>query len=131
MQSKPNPFQPLITACGNDPVLCSNSTYSRTNVNKLTQKRLQDIYEQHRLARNSHFKVMILNPNFPGWQIDEVLRKLVVSGENELDSRNNLTFVVRPPEHIKSLIFSIQQQIQEVAPSLSLPISCTFSVSRE
>lgn len=125
-----NPFQQLISECGNDPVgylFPSNqpsTTRNRQLTYQSTQTRLQTRYETHRSTRNAQYKTTILSPDFPGWAVDEILSKLYEqeTGKNDkgkdpfIDHRNNLAFYARPPKHIRDLVGEIQQELRSVAP---------------
>ncbi|PTU18608.1 hypothetical protein P175DRAFT_0511070 [Aspergillus ochraceoroseus IBT 24754] len=86
--------------------------------------KIQVQYEDHRSSRNAQFKEKLLHKDFPGWQVDEILQKLLAQTadtrdiEPFADHRHNLTFYARPPQHIKDLIAEIQQEIRDVAPTL-------------
>ncbi|OJJ30764.1 hypothetical protein ASPWEDRAFT_43672 [Aspergillus wentii DTO 134E9] len=100
-----NPFQQFIIAHGDD------------------KDKIQERYETHRTTRAADFKSKILNPNFQGWQVDEILKKLHVQAKNAdgspfVDSRNNLAFYARPPQHIRELAGEVQQEIRSIAPSM-------------
>ncbi|KKK12163.1 hypothetical protein AOCH_002683, partial [Aspergillus ochraceoroseus] len=85
--------------------------------------KIQVQYEDHRSSRNAQFKEKLLHKDFPGWQVDEILQKLLAQTadtrdiEPFADHRHNLTFYARPPQHIKDLIAEIQQEIRDVAPN--------------
>jgi hypothetical protein len=61
---------------------------------------------------------MILDPSFAGWTLDPILAKL--DGPNKdpafIDERFCLVFWGRPPDHIRKMIYDIQQEIREIAP---------------
>ncbi|RDW90473.1 uncharacterized protein DSM5745_02248 [Aspergillus mulundensis] len=114
-----NPFDELLVNCQNNP------------------KVIQARYETHRTNRNAQFREKLLHQDFAGWQIDEILSKLVaqsvVQNDGEVaapeaaptlalvkfvDHRHNLNLYARPPKHIKELVAEIQQEIVDVAPSL-------------
>ncbi|KAH3635426.1 hypothetical protein KXW67_006109 [Aspergillus fumigatus] len=105
-----NPFDELIFRCQGNPA------------------KIQTQYEAHRSTRNAKSKAHLLTPDFPGWQVDEILKKLHVqttipSHEGQtpfIDHRNNLNFYARPPQHIKDLIAEIQNEIQSVVPNIWL-----------
>ncbi|KAF7158598.1 hypothetical protein CNMCM5623_003658 [Aspergillus felis] len=105
-----NPFDELISECQGDPA------------------KIQAQYETHRSTRNAKSKAHLLSPDFAGWQVDEILKKLHVqrtipSHESQtpfIDHRNNLNFYARPPQHIKDLIAEIQKEIQSVVPNIWL-----------
>ncbi|OQD89308.1 hypothetical protein PENSOL_c064G00485 [Penicillium solitum] len=91
-----NQFQQLITRSDNDP------------------KQLQIVYEDHRSKRNALFRNQICQPGFCEWKEDEILSK-VLDAEKGLthfvDPRHNLAFWARPPQHIRDLVYKIQQEI--------------------
>ncbi|KAL4820094.1 RNA ligase/cyclic nucleotide phosphodiesterase [Aspergillus spinulosporus] len=118
-QQATNPFNQLLLDCQND--------------SKIIQAR----YETHRTNRNAQFKEKLLHEDFPGWQVDEILRKLVAQSKtqnkdavsalepastlapaNFADHRHNLNLYARPPKHIKELVAEIQQEIRDLAPSI-------------
>ncbi|GAQ06880.1 hypothetical protein ALT_4201 [Aspergillus lentulus] len=108
--SSPNPFDELISKCQGKPA------------------QVQAQYEAHRSTRNAKSKAHLLSPDFTGWQVDEILKKLHVqttipSHEGQtpfIDHRNNLNFYARPPQHIKELIAEVQKEIQSVVPNIWL-----------
>lgn len=96
---------------------------------------IQARYETHRTNRNAQFKDKLLHEDFPGWQVDGILRKLVAQSKaqnedavsapepaptkapvNFADHRHNLNLYARPPKHIKELVAEIQQEIRDLAP---------------
>ncbi|KAJ5187129.1 Ribosomal protein L44e [Penicillium cf. viridicatum] len=91
-----NQFQQLITRSENDP------------------KQLQIAYEDHRSNRNALFRNHICQPGFCEWKEDQILSK-VLEAEKGLtdfvDLRHNLAFWARPPQHIRNLVYKIQQEI--------------------
>ncbi|KAL4874615.1 60S ribosomal protein L44 [Aspergillus karnatakaensis] len=101
-----NPFEQLLCDCHNNP------------------HEIQARYEAHRSNRNAQQKEKLLHPEFPGWQIDDILRRLISQPESPngdgpfSDHRHNLNLYARPPEHIKELIVVVQQEIRDIAPSL-------------
>ncbi|KAL2832896.1 RNA ligase/cyclic nucleotide phosphodiesterase [Aspergillus cavernicola] len=100
-----NPFDQLLIDCQNDP------------------KQIQSRYETHRSNRNTQQKGKLLHQDFQGWQIDEILAKLVAQSTdvNEhpfSDHRHNLNLYARPPKHIRELVAEIQQEIRDVVPNL-------------
>ncbi|KAL4746768.1 hypothetical protein BDW72DRAFT_184323 [Aspergillus terricola var. indicus] len=110
-QQATNPFNQLLLDCQNDP----NTIQAR--------------YETHRTNRNAQFKDKLLHEDFPGWQTDEILCKLVAQSKaqnkdavsapmNFADHRHNLNLYARPPKHIKELVAEIQQEIRNEAPSI-------------
>jgi hypothetical protein len=120
-----NPFQQLITACGNDPVshVWVTEKPSRLTTSKI---RLQDAYESHRKTRNAQFRKRLLNPAFREWQFDEILHNVLKAEKGLIeysDPRHNLGFWTRPPRHIRELVFDIQREIAAVAGSCR---SCLF-----
>ncbi|KAL3439509.1 RNA ligase/cyclic nucleotide phosphodiesterase [Aspergillus tetrazonus] len=118
-QQATNPFTQLLLDCQNDPNM------------------IQARYETHRTNRNAQFSDKLLHEDFPGWQVDEILRKLVAQSKaqnedavstpepastkapvNFADHRHNLNLYARPPKHIKELVAEIQQEIRDLAPSI-------------
>ncbi|KAL2221509.1 RNA ligase/cyclic nucleotide phosphodiesterase [Thermoascus aurantiacus ATCC 26904] len=97
-----NPYQSLISACNDDPV------------------QVQSAYETHRTTRTAQQKAKILDPNFSGWELDEILVKLHGPKPDPtfVDPRHCVVFWARPPLHVRELIAMIQREIQTVAPSL-------------
>ncbi|KAF7523175.1 hypothetical protein PCG10_006754 [Penicillium crustosum] len=91
-----NQFQQLITRSDNNP------------------KQLQIVYEDHRSKRNAIFRNQICQPGFCEWKEDGILSK-VLDAEKGLtdfvDPRHNLAFWARPPQHIRDLVYKIQQEI--------------------
>ncbi|KAL2838492.1 RNA ligase/cyclic nucleotide phosphodiesterase [Aspergillus pseudodeflectus] len=118
-QAATNPFSQLIIDCDND----SNKIQAR--------------YNAHRSNRNALFREKLLAKDFSGWQVDEILRNLILAQEtaktnahstpNEngngiqapfVDHRHNLNFYVRPPKHIREIVTEIQAELRDVAPTL-------------
>ncbi|KAL5003444.1 RNA ligase/cyclic nucleotide phosphodiesterase [Aspergillus recurvatus] len=110
-----NPFNQLLLDCQDDPSV------------------IQALYETHRSNRNAQFKDKLLHARFSGWQVDEILCKLVAQSKaqnedavsaptlapvNFTDRRHNLNLYARPPKHIRDLIAKIQEEIREVASSI-------------
>ncbi|CRL25200.1 unnamed protein product [Penicillium camemberti] len=91
-----NQFQQLITRSDNNP------------------KQLQIVYDDHRSNRNALFRNQICQPGFCEWKEDGILSK-VLDAEKGLtdfvDPRHNLAFWARPPQHIRDLVYKIQQEI--------------------
>ncbi|KAJ5880591.1 RNA ligase/cyclic nucleotide phosphodiesterase [Penicillium subrubescens] len=102
--SADNPFQVLIAESNDDPA------------------QLQSRYETHRTNRNAQQNAKILAEDFPGWSIDEILRRLDGPAKEEgyLDPRNCLVIWARPSPHIRGLIAFVQSELRDVAPSLWL-----------
>ncbi|KAJ5207258.1 Ribosomal protein L44e [Penicillium cf. griseofulvum] len=91
-----NQFQQLISRSGNDP------------------KQLQIAYETHRSNRNALFRNQICQPGFSEWKEDEILSKVLEADKgltDFVDPRHNLAFWARPPQHIRDLVYKIQQDI--------------------
>ncbi|KAL6232953.1 hypothetical protein BDW75DRAFT_216426 [Aspergillus navahoensis] len=118
-QHSTNPFNQLLFDCQDNPSV------------------IQARYETHRTNRNAQFRDKLLHADFPGWQIDEILRKLVTQSKtqhenavsaagpaptmapvNFADHRHNLNLYARPPKHIRDLVAEIQEEIRDVAPSI-------------
>ncbi|KAJ5348453.1 uncharacterized protein N7506_001706 [Penicillium brevicompactum] len=54
-------------------------------------------------------------PGFYDWKEDEVLRQVLEAEKgltNYVDPRNNLAFWARPPQHVRGLVYKIQQEIR-------------------
>ncbi|KAF9249541.1 hypothetical protein DTO013E5_4184 [Penicillium roqueforti] len=91
-----NQFQQLITVSENDP------------------KRLQLAYEVHRSNRNALFRSQICQKGFCEWNEDDILSKVLEAEKgltDYVDPRHNLAFWARPPQHIRDLVYKIQQEI--------------------
>ncbi|KAJ5497177.1 RNA ligase/cyclic nucleotide phosphodiesterase [Penicillium fimorum] len=102
--SEDNPFQSLIAEANND---------SAT---------LQSRYENHRVTRNSQQRTKILADSFPGWSLDEILKRLDGPGKEDgfVDPRNCLVIWARPSSQVRDLIFFIQNELKSISPSLWL-----------
>ncbi|KAJ5925097.1 hypothetical protein N7454_007736 [Penicillium verhagenii] len=102
--SEDNPFQVLIEEAKDDPTT------------------LQLRYQGHRVARNEQQRAKILAENFPGWSLDEILRRLDGPEKEDgyVDPRNCLVIWARPPPQIRDLICFIQSELKEVSPSIWL-----------
>ncbi|KAL2848805.1 RNA ligase/cyclic nucleotide phosphodiesterase [Aspergillus pseudoustus] len=117
-QAPANPFSQLIIDSDNNP------------------SEIQSRYEAHRSNRNALFRGKLLDKDFSGWQIDEILRKLTLAQEAAvtaangngdslevwtapfIDHRHNLNFYARPPKHIREIIAEIQTELMDIAPTL-------------
>lgn len=97
-----------------------------------TKVQLQARYESHRTNRNAQQKAKILADDFPGWSIDEILRRLDGPAKEKgyLDPRNCLVIWARPPPHIRDLIAFIQNELKDVAPCKSIVDALAKSVSQ-
>ncbi|KAJ5616954.1 hypothetical protein N7537_002068 [Penicillium hordei] len=102
--SDDNPFQTLIAEANN---------------NSAT---LQSRYENHRVARNSQQSAKILADSFPGWSLDEILKRLDGPGKEDgfVDPRNCLVIWARPSPQVRDLICFIQNELKSISPSLWL-----------
>ncbi|KAJ6184178.1 hypothetical protein N7519_005479 [Penicillium mononematosum] len=102
--SEDNPFQTLIEEANNDSTI------------------LQSQYENHRVTRNSQQSAKILAHNFPGWSLDEILKRLDGPGKEYgfVDPRNCLVIWARPSPHVRDLICFIQNELKSISPSLWL-----------
>ncbi|KAJ5498997.1 RNA ligase/cyclic nucleotide phosphodiesterase [Penicillium expansum] len=98
--SDDNPFQSLIAEANND---------SAT---------LQSRYENHRVARNSQQSAKILAESFPGWSLDEILKRLDGPGKEDgfVDPRNCLVIWARPSPQVRDLICFIQNELKSISP---------------
>ncbi|KAJ6083712.1 hypothetical protein N7467_007847 [Penicillium canescens] len=96
----PNPFQGLIDQLNDDP------------------NQLQIAYTVHRSNRNAVFRTQLLQSGFREWKDDEFLRQ-VLEAERGLtgfvDPRHNIAFWARPPQHIRDLVYNIQQEVAPLA----------------
>ena len=92
------------------------------------QQELQARYDKHRTTRNIQQKQKILDPNFNGVVLDQILRQIEdpTIEPGYCDPRHCLVFWARPPQKVKNLIDSIQQKLRAVAPRKFL-----FSVYNE
>lgn len=111
-----NPYNVLTQACKDD----------RTQI--------QSRYQTHRTARNAKQKAELLSPNFSGFSIDPILHKLVNEPQdpNSIDTRHCLVFWARPPEHLRLLINTIQEQLRDATPRLWLmPLSSLHMTALE
>ncbi|EUC32051.1 hypothetical protein COCVIDRAFT_107562 [Bipolaris victoriae FI3] len=99
-----NPYDALIAACEDDPA------------------RIQEKYQLHRTTRNSQQKAKMLQEDFPGVTIDQILlRKCDPTIEPGFeDPRNCFVFWGRPTHKVKDLIHRVQQELRTVAPNLWL-----------
>ncbi|KAJ5640423.1 RNA ligase/cyclic nucleotide phosphodiesterase [Penicillium herquei] len=99
-----NPFQVLIQETNNDPA------------------QLQARYESHRVNRNKQQSTTILSESFPGWSLDEILKRLDGHEREDgfVDPRNCLVIWAKPPPHIRDMIAFVQNELKDVAPSLWL-----------
>ncbi|KAJ5900081.1 hypothetical protein N7495_004825 [Penicillium taxi] len=132
-----NPFHLLINEAQNEPVSNCDPTnkeieYSFNDFD--TQSQLQNRFELHRVTRNEQQKEKILSKDFPGWTLDDVLKRLDGPAKEEgfVDPRNCLVIWAKPPSHIRDLISSIQSELKEVAPSLwVMPPECLHTTVLE
>ncbi|ESZ96007.1 hypothetical protein SBOR_3627 [Sclerotinia borealis F-4128] len=108
-----NPYDALIEACHDDPVL------------------IQSKYATHRETRNAQQKAKILASDFQEMILDAVLQKLespnIEPGFE--DPRHCLVFWARPPQHIKTLVGIIQQKLLALAPNLWLMPQLKFHLT--
>ncbi|CAG7949021.1 unnamed protein product [Penicillium nalgiovense] len=102
--SEDNPFQILIAEANDDSAI------------------LQSQYENHRVTRNSQQSAEILAHNFPGWSLDEILKRLDGPGKEDgfVDPRNCLVIWARPSPQVRDLICFIQNELKSFSPSLWL-----------
>ncbi|KAJ5200431.1 RNA ligase/cyclic nucleotide phosphodiesterase [Penicillium cf. griseofulvum] len=102
--SEDNPFQSLIAEVNNDSAI------------------LQSRYENHRVARNSQQSTKILADSFPGWSLDEILKRLDGPEKEDgfVDPRNCLVIWARPSPQVRDLICFIQNELKSISPSLWL-----------
>ncbi|KAF1942481.1 hypothetical protein EJ02DRAFT_375478 [Clathrospora elynae] len=97
-----NPYDALIAACEDDPT------------------RIQEKYSLHRTTRNAQQKEKMLDGNFPGVSIDQILLRLSDSTiePGYVDPRHCFVFWGRPTQKVKSLIHRVQQELLATAPNL-------------
>lgn len=116
-----NPFDVLIAECQDDPVQLPTALLRTTFLTNRSQEQIQARYEAHRSIRNVQYREKLLSPDFKGWQVDDILKKLHASANGEtlpfVDPRHNLTLYARPPQHIRDLVAEVQQAVREIAPS--------------
>ncbi|KAJ5770695.1 uncharacterized protein N7511_002746 [Penicillium nucicola] len=96
----PNPFQGLIDHRNND------------------AHQLQIAYTIHRSNRNRVFRNQLLQADFCDWKDDEILRQVLEAEKAStgfVDPRHNIAFWARPPQHIRDLIYNIQQELAPLA----------------
>ncbi|KAL3474330.1 RNA ligase/cyclic nucleotide phosphodiesterase [Aspergillus californicus] len=126
-QATINPFNQLLLDCQNNP------------------KQIQSRYESHRSNRNAQQKEKLLHLDFPGWQVDEILAKLVaqeqasnIDAESNgtpvppapfTDHRHNLNLYARPPQHTRELIAEIHREISDVVPDIWLSPASSLHVT--
>lgn len=74
------------------------------------------------MNRNAQQSAKILADDFPGWSLDEILKRLD-GPEKEAgfeDPRNCLVIWGRPSSAVKDVIAFVQQELRAVAPCMSL-----------
>ncbi|KAF1985776.1 hypothetical protein K402DRAFT_413071 [Aulographum hederae CBS 113979] len=99
-----NPYDALIEVSNND------------------TKELQARYDTHRTTRNGQQKGKLLDANFQGVNIDQILLRLhdKTVQPGFVDPRFCLVFWARPPQKVKALIGKVQQKLLTAAPNLWL-----------
>ncbi|KAJ5178263.1 RNA ligase/cyclic nucleotide phosphodiesterase [Penicillium coprophilum] len=102
--SEDNPFQSLIVEANHDPAI------------------IQSRYENHRTTRNSQQSALILADSFPGWSLDQILKRLDGPEKEDgfVDPRNCLVIWARPSPQVRDLISFIQNELKPIFPSLWL-----------
>lgn len=82
------------------------------------QRQVQARYETHRQTRNKQQRAKLLDPDFKGADIDQVLYKLLHPEEHPgyRDPRYCLVFWARPTEAVKGLIGRVQARLNKVLP---------------
>ncbi|KAJ5811694.1 hypothetical protein N7474_007995 [Penicillium riverlandense] len=90
--SDDNAFQVLINVSNDDPA------------------HLQSLYENHRVGRNEQQRAKILAESFPGWSLDEILKRLDGPEKEDgfMDPRNCLVIWARPSPPVQDLISFVQ-----------------------
>lgn len=98
-------------------VASPNGSYVPQNPD-ICQAQIQSRYQTHRSTRNAKQKAGLLSAEFSGFSLDPVLYKIVNKPQDpdSIDTRNCLVFWARPPEHIKLLVKTIQEQLHDAAP---------------
>ncbi|CAN8105505.1 unnamed protein product [Discula destructiva] len=79
--------------------------------------RIAKIAEEHRRNRNERFEQSMLQPDYAGVPIDEILTARL-NDPMYLDPRNNLCLFAWPSQEVIELISQIQQELKAVAPNL-------------
>ena len=84
-----------------------------------SQAEIQARYSTHRNTRNAQQKIKLLSPSFSGLILDPILQRLTdqTIEPGFVDPRHCLVFWARPPQHIRSLVDTLQQQLLTLAPS--------------
>lgn len=77
------------------------------------------ICADHRQNRNDRYEGILLQPEYPGVPIDEILTARL-NDPDYLDPRNNLCLFAWPSKEVIDLIARIQQELRDLAPSMSL-----------
>lgn len=83
------------------------------------QARLQEKYSLHRTTRNAQQKTKLLDAQFSGVSIDQILLRLHDPSiePGYADPRHCFVFWGRPTQQIKDVIKHVQQELRTVAPS--------------
>lgn len=70
------------------------------------------------MARNSQQSAKILADNFPGWSLDEILKRLDGPGKEDgfVDPRNCLVIWARPSPQVRDLICFVQNELKSISP---------------
>lgn len=70
------------------------------------------------MARNSQQSAKILAESFPGWSLDEILKRLDGPGKEDgfVDPRNCLVIWARPSPQVRDLICFIQNELKSISP---------------
>ncbi|KAF9886369.1 hypothetical protein FE257_011514 [Aspergillus nanangensis] len=100
--STDNPYQTLLAETDNDP------------------SQLQARYEAHRVNRNAQQTAKILAEDFPGWALDDVLKRLDGPAKEYgyIDPRNCLVIWAKPPPQVREVISFVQRELKAIAPTL-------------
>jgi hypothetical protein len=82
------------------------------------------------VTRNNQQSAKILAEDFPGWSLDEVLKRLDGPEKENgfIDPRNCLVIWARPSPQVRDLICFVQNELKSVAPGKS---TCMKSYCRE
>ncbi|KAJ3383812.1 transport between ER and Golgi ATPase protein [Entophlyctis sp. JEL0112] len=119
-----NPFDALLAAASSDPVGACVVEQSECACNCLqrpltAQAEIAARYDAHRTARNTAQKSKLLSPDFSGFLLDGILRRIVDERGFE-DPRNSLVFWARPSTSVRDIIAACQAKLRAAAPNLWL-----------
>ncbi|KAI9683649.1 MAG: transport between ER and Golgi ATPase protein [Trizodia sp. TS-e1964] len=119
-----NPYDAVLSACSNDPVIPPKAQPTFRSAHPLTffQIQIQTHYTTHRTDRNEQQHALLLSPTFPGPTIDPTLARLTDPAllPPYTDPRHCLVFWARPPTHIRTLAAKLQHALRATMPHLWL-----------